>query len=190
MIREGDGEAEELDGAAREPAEWNTPVSDALLVICALAGIAIVLLSFATWMDITFTEEFEGDVHTTAMQVKGIDSGALTTFGDGYLTAFLGVATVLLAGAYRLAQRWAFYCAAGLAVAGLSAFLIALYNLVYDRATSGPGALGIIVLIDVSRTPELWILTGMALVVTVAAFVLLALAWRNVAPDEEALEAE
>jgi hypothetical protein len=140
-------------------------------------------------MDITFTEEFEGDLHTTVTSVKGIDSAALTTFGDGYLTALLGCAAVAFAVAYRLTGRWSFYCAAGLAACSLGAFLIGLYNLAYDRATSGPGALGISVHVEVSRTAELWILTALALVATAAAFFLLAMAWRNVAPAEETAEA-
>jgi len=169
---------------------WNTRTSDALLVVCVLAGVGIVVLSFMTWMDITFVEELGEDILTVVTHPTGTESNGLTTFGDGYLTAALGALAVALAIAYRLAGRWSFYCAGGLAVAGLIAAAIGLYNLAYNRADSGGGAFGISVQVEVSRAPALWGLTALGLLLTVASFALLSIAWRNVGPARDEGEPE
>jgi hypothetical protein len=171
--------------AARDASNRNTPLSDALLVICALAGLGIIALSFMTWMDIMFIEEVGEETLTVVTHPRGTDASALTSFGDGYMTAVFGVVAVGLAIACRWAGRWAFYCAAGLAVAGLSTVAIGVYNLAYNRADSGSGAFGISVQVEVSRTAALWGLTGLGILLAVVAFSLLAVIWPKVAPISE-----
>ena len=98
--------------------QWNTPLTDALLVICALAGVGAAALSFLTWMDITFTEKVGEDTLTVVTHPNGTDASGLTTFGDGYVTAAFGALAIVLAVVCRMARRWGFYAAAGVAVAG------------------------------------------------------------------------
>jgi len=161
----------------------NTPLTGALLVICCLAGTGIIVLSFLTWMDIKFTEVVGEDTLTIVTHVKGTDASGVTTFGDGYVTAAFGAFAIVLAVVCRMASRWGFYAAAGIAVAGLCAAGIAFYNLAYDRASSGSSAFGISVQVDVARTAALWGLMALGIVVAGAAFLLLAVLWRRVSSD-------
>lgn len=193
MRKEGYGltteNTEDFDEAGAGTAtNRNTPLSDALLVICALASMSIIALSFMTWMDITFLEKVGEDTLTGTFHASGTDADAFTTIGDGYLTAAFGVVSIALVIAYRLARQWAFYCAAGLAVAALCTAGIGLYNLAYNRTDTGTGAFGITVQVDVTRTAALWGLTLLAILVAVAALSLMAIAWRRVAQAAEADE--
>jgi hypothetical protein len=188
---EREGEPGAVASGEPEGVSVATTRSDALAVICGMAGAAIVALSFVTWMEIVFTETIvRGETDTYEAVIKGTDASALTTVGDGYLTAALGLLAIGLAIAFRFVGRWGYYCAAGLALSGLLSAMIGLYNIVYDRGTSSAGALGISVQVEVSRSPGLWALTVSAVILTIAAFALLTLAWRRVAPVEDAEEAE
>jgi hypothetical protein len=161
--------------------------TDILLGVCAAAGVGVAVLSFMTWMDITFTEVIGGQAHIVVLHEKGTDSDALTTFGDGYLTAALGMLAIGLALACRWVGQMAFYVAAGLVVAGACIAGTGLYTLAYDRTSSG-NALGLSVSVEVSREPALWGLTALAILMTGAAILIAWMFWR--ANDEAQAEPE
>jgi hypothetical protein len=161
--------------------------SDIPLGICIVAGVGVIILSFMTWMEITFTEVIGGDTHVVVLDEKGTDSHAVTTFGDGYLTGALGILAIGLALACRWAGRVAFYFAAGLAVAGACIAGTGLYTLAFDRTSSG-NALGLSVSVEVSREPALWGLTALAILMTGAAMWMASMLWR--ANEEAQVEPE
>jgi hypothetical protein len=161
---------------------WATPLSDTLLALSVLASVGVIALSFVTWMDIVITEQLPNDTVVVVLHLDGTEADALTSFGDGYLTAACGALAAIFAAACRLARQWAFYPAAGMGAAGLLAAGIALYNIAYSRVADSGGTFGIAVQADVSRTVALWALLVLALVIVAVAASISAVIWRRVTP--------
>jgi hypothetical protein len=152
--------------------------TDALLAVAGLAGAGIIALSFMTWMNVTFRETIQGESLELHASPSGLNVEALTTFGDGYVTAVLGGLIVLFALVCRLGGRWSYPLAIGMGAAAFCAAAIGLYDIAYDRADNTDQYNT-----EVSRTAALWLILVLGGLASIVSLVLMAI-YRGQLPAE------
>ncbi len=151
------------------------------LAAIAVFGVALIAASFMTWIRFDSTEVLQDGPHSTSVKVSGVDIDGATGFGDGYVTAAAGVLAAALAIGLRFTSGSRNLLAAGIGIAGLTAFGIATYDIFRDWV-SGTGVV-IAVQVDVVRYPALVVAAALGLIIGVAGLALLLQAER--AADRE-----
>ena len=146
-----------------------------LLAAVEIIAIAIIFTSFMTWIRFDSTELLADGPHFASVKVSGDDLTGATDPGDGLVTAIGGALAALFAVASRFAAGYRALLSAGIAIAGLTSFGVAGYDVVKDWVPGGTGAI-IAVEVDVARYPAMYstAILGLALGLTGLALFIMA----------------
>jgi hypothetical protein len=123
-----------------------------LLASCAVAGVALLVLSFQPWLSLHTTGGHTGG---GTLSVAGNQVTALTNFGDGYLVAGLAAAMALAAWSRIMLGTSQRFAVSTISVSGFVTLGVALSNLLHDWPAEYPyyplpGSL------DIDIAPALW----------------------------------
>jgi len=168
--------------------------SNILLAAVEIIAIAIIFTSFMTWIRFDSTELLADGPHFASVKVSGEDLAGATDPGDGVITSIGGALAALFAIASRFAAGFRVLLSAGIAIAGLTAFGVAGYDIVKDWVPGGTGAI-IAVEIEVARYPAMYATAILGLALGLAGLALFVMAQRadrerQMAADEASEEAE
>ena len=123
-----------------------------LVASCAVAGVALLVLSFQPWLSLHATGGYTGGGTLT---LAGHQITALTNFGDGYLVAGLGTIMALAAWSTFMLGTSRRFAASTISVSGFVTLGVALSNLLHDWPARypyypTPGSL------DIDIAPAVW----------------------------------